>query len=345
MHRSSHKFSCEELAYCFPFIGQLSHSKSRNLNNIGLLVSDLKYRRTYSSQNLLELVSERQTTNSQSLDHPPQRSSSQSSCYQKFAPAESYSVIQSSSLQHWFKNWLEQRRHKLTASTFAGAIGFWPCRRIQLWLEKLGAIEPFSGNFATYWSNIKEEEALERYKLITGNTVAFPEFQVYGKMNPEDSWLAASPDGLVDRFGYGLPLRGVLEIKCPFFGGDMSKAFPWKRIPLYCIPQAQGLMEIMDRDWMDFYVWTPKGSSLFRIYRDVEYWDALKLALSDFWWEHVQPAKEICSKYVIRDPLRELESLRPAARHELCSYIVYESKRIVDNSNLLMREINGKMEN
>ncbi|XP_022719897.1 uncharacterized protein LOC111277749 isoform X2 [Durio zibethinus] len=328
MHRCSHKFSW-----------------SRNIHNIGLLVGILKYRRIYSSQNLLEPVSERLITSSQFLNHPSQRSSSKSSCYQKFAPVETYSFLQSSSLQHWFKNWQEQRKHKLTASTFAGAIGFWPCRRAQLWLEKLGAIEPFSGNLATCWSNIKEEEALERYKLITGNTVAFPEFQVYGKMSPEDSWLGASPDGIVDRFVYGLPLKGVLEIKCPFLGGDMSKAFPWKRIPLYCIPQAQGLMEIMDRDWMDFYVWTPQGSSLFRIYRDVEYWDVLKLALSDFWWKHVQPAKEICSKYAITEPLRELKSLRPASRHELCSYIVYESKRIVDNSNLLMCEINGQLIN
>ncbi|KAH1058022.1 hypothetical protein J1N35_036087 [Gossypium stocksii] len=122
---------------------------------------------------------------------------------------------------------------------------------------------------ATCWSNIKEDEALERYKLITGNTIEFPEFQVYGKMNPEDSWLAASPDGLVNRFVYGLPPGGVLEIKCPYVDGKMIEAFPWKRIPLYCIPQAQGLMEIMDREWMDLYVWTLNGSSLFRIYRDM----------------------------------------------------------------------------
>ncbi|XP_044490016.1 uncharacterized protein LOC123214332 [Mangifera indica] len=76
---------------------------------------------------------------------------------------ETCSVLQSSSLHHWFKNCQESRKHKLTASTFAGAIGFWPHRRVQLWLEKTGATEPFSGNLATCWSNIKEEEALERY--------------------------------------------------------------------------------------------------------------------------------------------------------------------------------------
>ncbi|KAG9148075.1 hypothetical protein Leryth_003650 [Lithospermum erythrorhizon] len=250
-------------------------------------------------------------------------------------------ILQSSGFQHWFKNWQELRRHRLTASTFAGAIGFFHRRRVHLWLEKIGAVEPFAGNLATCWNNIKEEEALERYKLITGNTVCFPEFQVYGKENTEYNWLGASPDGTVDQNAYFLPSRGVLEIKCPFFGGDMSQATPFKRIPLYYIPQAQGLMEILDRDWMDFYVWTVKGSSLFRIFRDREYWDVLNIALSDFWWNHVQPARELYNKSEISNPLVQLGSLRPPPKHELCSYIVYESKRIVDNSKLLIRETQG----
>ncbi|KAL0425602.1 UNVERIFIED_CONTAM: hypothetical protein Sradi_1095000 [Sesamum radiatum] len=193
-----------------------------------------------------------------------------SDCRSGFPPGilsnKSHPILQSSGLQHWFKNWQHLRKHRLTASTFSLAVGFWPHGRARLWLEKIGAIEPFSGNLATCWSNIKEEEALERYKLITGNTISYPEFQVYGKKNPEDNWLAASPDGAVNSFIYGLPTHGVLEIKCPFFG-DMSKAQPWKRVPLHYIPQAQGLMEILDRDWMDMYVWTVNGSSLFRLQR------------------------------------------------------------------------------
>ncbi|CAJ1971667.1 unnamed protein product [Sphenostylis stenocarpa] len=260
----------------------------------------------------------------------------------KYTSVETYSVLQASCLQHWFKNWQALRRNKLTASTFAAAIGFWRRQRVQLWLEKIGAIEPFSGNLATCWSNIKEEEALERYKLITGNTVLFPEFQVYDT-HPDDSWLAASPDGVIDSLVHELPSRGVLEIKCPYFDGDISKAFPWSRIPIHYIPQAQGLMEILGRDWMDFYVWTPNGSSLFRLHRDAEYWDVMKIALSDFWWKHVHPARELYRSNVVRNPLYQLRTVRPAPRHELCRDIVYKSKHIVANSKLLMREIHGKL--
>ena len=137
----------------------------------------------------------------------------------------------------------------------------------------------------------------------------------------------------------------MLEIKCPYFDGDMTRASPWKRVLSYCIPQAEGLMEILDRDWMDFYVWTPKGSSLFRLYRELKYWDVLKISLSDFWWKHVQPERDLCDKSVTSDPLKQLSYLRPAPRHELWRDIVCESKRIVDNSNLLMLEIHGKLQN
>ncbi|XP_057788217.1 uncharacterized protein LOC131005325 [Salvia miltiorrhiza] len=259
--------------------------------------------------------------------------------------SKTHPVLQSSDLQQWFKNWQHLRKDKLTASTFALAIGLWPRGRTRLWLEKLGTIEPFSGNLATTWSNIKEKEALERYQWITGNKIWYPEFQVYGEKNPADNWLAASPDGAIDSYIYGLPSRGVLEIKCPFFGGDRSRAEPWKRVPLHYIPQAQGLMEILDRDWLDMYVWTVKGSSLFRIYRNVEYWDILKIALSDFWWKHVQPAKEICNRRVITNPLIELSSLRPSPKHELHRCIVYESKLIVNDSKLLIREFDGRLQN
>lgn len=94
----------------------------------------------------------------------------------KFAYGESYPVLRASGLQHRFKNWQGLRQHRLTASTFAAAIGFWRHRWVQLWLENTGANKAFAGNLAACWSNIKEEEALERFNLITGNTVLFPEF-------------------------------------------------------------------------------------------------------------------------------------------------------------------------
>ncbi|EYU20974.1 hypothetical protein MIMGU_mgv1a022438mg [Erythranthe guttata] len=184
--------------------------------------------------------------------------------------SQSHHILQNSGLQHHFKNWQNLRKHKLTASTFALAVGFWPRGRTKLWLEKIGTNEPFSGNLATCWSNINEEEALKRY------------IQMY-----ED---------------YGNRLLFISK------------------------PEFQGLMEILDRDWMDMYCYTVNGSSLFRLYRNQEYWKILKIALSDFWWNHVQAAKEIISTRVITNPLTELSCLRPTPKHELHQCIVHASK-------------------
>lgn len=60
--------------------------------------------------------------------------------------------------------------------------------------------------------------------------------------------------------------------------------------------------------------------------------------------------KELCSKSMFMDPLAEfklldtkLRLLKPAARHEFCNDIICDSKRIVDNYKLLVREIHGKL--
>ncbi|KAL5806390.1 hypothetical protein ACOSQ4_029123 [Xanthoceras sorbifolium] len=49
---------------------------------------------------------------------------------------------------------------------------------------------------------------------------------IFCKKNLEDDWLAASLNRSVDRLVYDLPSRGFLEIKCRFYYGDMTRAFP-----------------------------------------------------------------------------------------------------------------------
>lgn len=245
--------------------------------------------------------------------------------------------------QHWFKDWNEERQHKLTASTFAAATGFWRGRRTQLWLEKIGAIRPFVGNAATQWSSVKELEALERYMLITGHSILLPSFQQCNASTPDEDWIGASADGIIEHSLYGLPYDGILEIKCPYFGENPPPHQPWSKVPVHYMPQAQGLMEIIDRNWMDLYCWTPNGSSLFRLHRNRPYWNLLKSALSDFWWNHVQPAREICSLYPVEDPIWQLSPFRPASKHHRFKDIVYASKLLTCDSRLLLMEgVQGK---
>lgn len=155
-------------------------------------------------------------------------------------------------MQHWRKNWEKDRKNRLTSSSFAQAIGFWPNLRIQLWLEKIGALEPFSGNAARCWTKNKELEALDRYHELTGHGFLLPEFVTFEE-EEEENWLGASPDGDIHVVKEdGSCSSGVLEVKCPFYDGDKTQAYSWKKAPWHYVPQARGLMQIMDRDWLDF---------------------------------------------------------------------------------------------
>lgn len=71
---------------------------------------------------------------------------------------------------------------------------------MELWEEKLGLRERFSGNAATEWGTSREDEALQRYTEITGHRVSNLSFKVLGE-DGVTSWLGASPDGLVDAGG------------------------------------------------------------------------------------------------------------------------------------------------
>ena len=100
---------------------------------------------------------------------------------------------------------------------------------------------------------------------------------MYREADDRFSWLGASPDGLLPSDGLHLhPNGGVLEIKCPYGAtGDPRQARPYGKVPWYYVPQVQGLMEVLDRDWLDFFVWTVEGSEVHRVQRDRAYWNVL----------------------------------------------------------------------
>ncbi|AEE29071.1 unnamed protein product [Arabidopsis thaliana] len=253
-------------------------------------------------------------------------------------------VVVTEPTHHWRKNWEDLRKNRLTASNFARAIGFSPDGRRNLWLEKIGAAKPFAGNRATFWDIENEVEALERYNELTGNEILIPEFVVYKNgESPEENWLGASPDGVINVVKDGVTSCGVLEVKCPFDNRDNSKVYPWKKVPYNCVPQLQGLMEIVDTDWLDLYCWTRNGSSLFRVWRDTAFWEDMKPALFDFWQNHVLPAREIYNNFDIKDPQVKLREFKPKHWHEDCKKIMRGAERISANANRLFYEIDGNL--
>ncbi|KAG6548335.1 hypothetical protein Mapa_010114 [Marchantia paleacea] len=242
--------------------------------------------------------------------------------------------------------WLSLRRNRITASAFSTALGFWKGdRRAELWEEKIGIKEPFSGNEATRWGTTQEAGAVEKYKEITGNGVDHVAFKIYKAGDEYLSWLGASPDGLIRYRNDGeQPLLppgqrlGILEVKCPHNKGRPELGAPWDMVPAYYMPQAQGLLEIYDREIMDFYVWTVNGSAVFRIRRDPEYWGFMFRIMSELWWGHIVPASVALKN---GKSIADIQVFRPTEAHAGTSNIVQMSRDLARKSPMIWREHKG----
>lgn len=165
-------------------------------------------------------------------------------------------------------DWYAAREGKLTASMFAAAAGIGPGSRQQAWRRILGREDVYE-NEAMNWGTENEPVALSAYcdRFRLGEDgIELTGFVVH----PEHEWLGCSPDLLIDSDGLG-------EIKCP----ASKKVYP--DVPPYYMAQMQGQMEITDRAWCDFIVWTPTILSVRRVERCADYWAWMHERLAEFW--------------------------------------------------------------
>ncbi len=176
------------------------------------------------------------------------------------------------------KEWFEARKGRVTASSIGAIMGLAPYRTRDDVLrsmvrEHFGASSEFEGNIATDYGTRNEEAALWQYELENGVTVdAGDGFYIMGE------FMGASPDGLIGS-------KGLLEIKCPFGLRDKPVPVPFKSIsdqPHY-YAQMQMQMFITNRDWCDFYQWTPCSSMLERVtFSDNYISGEIDIAICDF---------------------------------------------------------------
>ena len=151
--------------------------------------------------------------------------------------------------------WFAARAGRVTASNAGALLGLSPHTSEADGFRRLvrsmnGFDSEFVGNVATEYGTFHEDGALAEYKMETGNEVEHLAFATHG------DWLGASPDGLVGK-------RGMLEIKCPF-GQRKTDPPAFKSIdeqPHY-YAQMQIQMFCTERDWCDFYQWSPNGTKI-----------------------------------------------------------------------------------
>ncbi|XP_021744350.1 uncharacterized protein LOC110710366 isoform X1 [Chenopodium quinoa] len=236
------------------------------------------------------------------------------------------------------EEWFALRKDRLTTSTFSTALGFWKgTRRAELWSEKVFASDATtvaaSAKRAMEWGVLNEAPAIERYKSITGHDVGYMGFAIHSEQRFD--WMGASPDGLLSC----TPEAGILEVKCPYNKGK-PVALPWSSMPFYYMPQIQGQMEIMDREWVDLYCWTPNGSTIFRVCRERGYWELIHGILREFWWENVIPAREA----LLVGGEEAANYYKPAPIHKQTGLVISKSISLAAEAKLLCKEIAGHVE-
>ena len=138
--------------------------------------------------------------------------------------------------------WYAMRKNKLTASSFADALGkgHFSTRNQSLY-DKI-VDKPFIPNPITEWGVKYEEVATRFYEHLTGTTIY--EFGMIP--HPEYPAFGASPDGICDINSPPQYIGRMLEIKCP------PKRKFTKTVPPHYWMQMQGQLEVCDLEECDF---------------------------------------------------------------------------------------------
>lgn len=178
------------------------------------------------------------------------------------------------------EEWFNIRKGRVTGSAVGAILGIAPFanqadilrRMVRDWHK---APSEFTGNIATNWGVQNEAGALLEYEMVTGNTVEPCAFYQY------EHWLGASPDGLVGD-------RGLVEIKCPFgIRYKRPPVFKTAAMQTHYYAQMQIQLFATDRDWCDFYQWTPYGDALERINRDESFLATVLPVLRNFYEKYL----------------------------------------------------------
>ncbi len=170
-------------------------------------------------------------------------------------------------------DWFVAHLNRITGSNAAACLG------LDEYAGPLAAFNSITGkttkpdNSNMQWGRENEARARSEYEIETGLVALETGFWVH----PEIDWLGASPDGLVN-------LQGGLELKCPVKLENLPD-----HVSSSHEIQCRVNMMVTDRDWWDYFAWTPGKFYTERIHRDRETETYLIKRLEEFYERHIKP--------------------------------------------------------
>jgi len=169
------------------------------------------------------------------------------------------------------EEWHEMRRKHIGGSDAPVIMGISPYKTpYQLWLEKLGLIEPEPINAACQRGIDLEPNALERFNSTMG-------FQYVPKVifHPTIDFMMASLDGIYEE------KKSIVEIKC---NGKVNHEISREgKIPAIHWPQLQHQLAVTGYNCGIYYSFDGEHGVLVRYERDQSYIDILLEKEKEFW--------------------------------------------------------------
>jgi putative phage-type endonuclease len=188
------------------------------------------------------------------------------------------------------EEWFKARKNRVTGSAVGAILGLSPFAKPDDAMRRMvreyhGLPTEFKGNVATEWGTRNEAGAIVEYEMTTDRIVKPASFVMY------EHWLGASPDGYVSE-------KGLIEVKCPF---SLRHEFAPVKFKLakeqpHYYAQIQIQLFVTNREWCDFWQWTPSDNNLERVHRDQKYLDTILRGLK-FFYERYLIERENLQKY------------------------------------------------
>lgn len=162
---------------------------------------------------------------------------------------------------------------------------------------------------AMKYGRVKEEVARKELAAKLKNIKPFGLF-----IDTENPCLGASPDGLIDE-------NGLVEIKCPMSAEHLTAEETVKTLPLRksifdkrnpdkinqshrFFYQIQGLLNITQREYCIFVIWTPKSIKIVRVDVDDAFWKSKMLPFLTRFYYECMLSEILDSRYNKHMPIR-----------------------------------------
>lgn len=161
--------------------------------------------------------------------------------------------------QHLNSLWRSDRKKRVTASNFGAICRTHSVESIRNLVKNLVADKPFSTAATTHGQKYEESALLQHQSKTTVQKCGL-------FVHPQYPYIAGYPDGLIGKMG-------IIEIKCPYAIRflEPEKATYFNKDGMLSknhkhYYQIQGLLEVTDRVWCDYVVYTFRGIKVTRIF-------------------------------------------------------------------------------